>query len=946
MRIRDLGPITVEVDGETTLLGRRPEAALAALLVNTNQRVAVDTLLDAVWGDSGRAGSQSTLESHIWRIRQVLEPDRPRGAPSTVLVNDANGYRLVLASDEAESASFVHLADQARMLLDTDPQRAVRRCDEALALWRGPPYGASADASWAAAAVARLVETRNQLRIRRVDGLLAGGDLNLAVIDSGVLVRELPLREEVWAQRMLALYRSGRPDEALRAFRDARELLLDELGLEPGTELQQLQQRMLSRDAALDRPPATVAPATQAVANLPRRLSALIGRSTELASLVKLVERHPLITVVGAAGCGKTRLAIEVARDTAEQFPDGVWLVDLTAIEQPDIVVDLVASTIGLSPAATGPVASQLREYTRDRRMLLVFDNCEHVAPIIYDLLGDLLGDDSAVHVLATSREPISVPGEITWPLQPLTVPAESEPGSSSALELFLTRVHEADPTAELDEAQLQLAADVCDAVDGLPLALELAAARVRTASLIEIAGQVRADPGGLARVGGRGGRADHRRTIRDVIDGSHRLLGSEEQILHRRLSVLRGPFTRGCAAAVAGFAPLSPADIPTLLDSLAHKSLVSATRATDPDEESTFRQLATVRSHAETELLAAGEVSDAVASRHRWLRAMLDRRPQVGRADDHGWYRSLDHDFGTVRASLQSVLVDRPDPSAGFTLSRISNFWYYRGRMVEALHWLELAVPPPPDTDPLDAAMTELSLAGLHGMRGRFDLARPLFDHALAELGTIPTARRADVIEHLASLALVGALHQDFGLVAVLGERIKAIAAGGSTDFELMAEAVACFATIATTPPERSAERAGDIYQRALAGGVLLAGWICCIVRTSLAVPLRDPADGLVWTDRMTDVQVRLGARLEAMPIEGRAALMVASGDHREGVALFAASQAQSRRAGIGWPTRPTTEDQLDSARQLLGPTDYELAWREGLTMTPTHALGQTRTR
>lgn len=953
MRIHDLGPVEVEIDGRRTQLGARPQAVLAVLLSHANERVSVAALAEAVWADSGRVGSRSTLESHVWRVRQVLEPDRPHRQASRVLLTESGGYRLAVDVDQADSLEFLDLAGQSRDLVDADPRRSLRCCEEALALWRGDPFGASADALWAAAAVSRLVEIREQVQIRRVQALLACGEVDRAVVDSGTLIRDLPLNEDVWAQRMTALYRAGRLDEALQAFRTARDLMLEELGLDPGPTLQNLHARILAQDEDLHHPQSaqpTAQPASSPTAaphpvrpatNLPRRLPPLIGRGAELASLTALIADHGLVTVVGAAGCGKTRLAIEVARHGGETFPDGVFIVDLGSVEQSGLVVELVASVIGLAPAPAGSVEEQLRQHLADQRILLVLDNCEHLAPMLYDLIMEVLDDDSDTHVLATSREPLAVPGEITWPLNPLITPADGDRAGSTALELFLARVREADPTLALDDVSLDLAAEICNDVDGLPLALELAAARVRTASLSEIADQVRTDPGGLRRVGGRG---DHRRTLRQVIEWSHRLLEPEERLVHRRLSVLRGAFTRDCAATVAGFAPLSPGQVPDLLESLVNRSLLLALRAEEPGEESTFRQLATVRAHAALALREADESIATIDSRHDWLRGMLARRPGDGRADEHGWYRELDVDFATVRASLESTLVDDPGPLGCFVLSRVSNFWYHRGRMIEGLKWLQLAVPAPVGSVPTDAAMTELNLAAAEGMRGRFDSSRPLFDHALAELREVPPDRLTDVVELLASAALVGALHRNFQMVAVLGRRLQEMAADGDPAFRLMADAVTCFAEIESTPPQISVERATELYHRGLADGVLLTCWICCIMLAALSVRTSGPEEGLIWNHRMIEVQIRLGARPESMPIEGRALLIMATGQLREGVALFAASEAQSRRAGLGWPAMPATEGQLAMARERLGEEAYRAAWEAGLSLTIEEALDLER--
>ncbi|WP_080793639.1 BTAD domain-containing putative transcriptional regulator [Corynebacterium pacaense] len=939
VRIRDLGPVEIVVDGEAIKLGKRPQAVLAVLLSRLNERVSVEALMEAVWGESAARGSQSTLESHIWRLRQLLEPGRDRTTPPTVLVTEPGGYRLVLAAEQADSLRFVSLAESSLALLRSDPVRALRQSTEALELWRGTPLGDAADAWWSAATVGRLVELHEQVRIRRVAGLLAVGEAEEAVVETGILIRELPLNEEVWAHRMLALYRVGRPDDALAAYRQARAAFLNELGLEPGTELRALHRRLLDRDEGLRGPTRRARQAPHTVV-LPRRHNVLIGREAEVSALTSMLTTDQLVTIVGPAGCGKTSLAIEVARTVAPSFSDGVWFIDLASIDDADLVGELVASTLGISVGGSGDAVEQLRAYTSERQILLLLDNCEHLAESIHSLCGEILSSESSLHVVATSREPLALPGEILWPLSPLSTPEVAGASESSALKLFMARVREADPTLAIGQEERVCAVEICNALDGLPLALELAAARVRTASLDEVRRQVESNPGSLRRLG-RGMREPV--TLHAVIEGSYRLLSEPERLVHRRLSVLRGTITRRCAAEVAGFDPLSPEEVESILESLVNRCMLHVARSTEPGVESTFRQLATVRAHATITLEQSGERDDAVESRHRWLRAMLDRRPRSGHADAGGWYRTFDRDFGSVRESLETLLGDEPDAFAYFVLSRITNFWYYSARMIEAQRWLQTAirVASPGDADPIDLAITTLSLAGNYEMAGRKDLAEPLLRAGMGNLCHVPGDRREDVADFLISTALTGALHNDFAMVADVGIRLRALADEGPADFALMAEAVECFAAMPHTPLQESIEMAIDIHRRAEDAGVLLAVWVCCIIGATLSVPYGDPESGLEWNRRMTTVQLLLGARLEAMPIEGQAYLMAASGRHREAVALFAASQEQSRRAGIGWPSRKYTQEFLDRSRAALGPEEAESAWSEGLVMTTAEALG-----
>lgn len=238
MRIHDLGPLQVEVDGRLVAVPGRRGSALAALLVHVNRRVSVDLLLDAVWADNTTARSASTLETLIWRLRQLLEPRRRRGEPATVILNDSGGYRLLASGKQADSIRFDQLAlDVLDMLSTQQFSRAIHSADEALSLWRAPPFDLLVDRSWAVGPIARLVEVCAQVQERRIGALLGIGRHEQAVVDLELLLSEHPLRERLWAQRMLALHRCGRTDEALRAFHAARALLLDEIGVEPGRQL-------------------------------------------------------------------------------------------------------------------------------------------------------------------------------------------------------------------------------------------------------------------------------------------------------------------------------------------------------------------------------------------------------------------------------------------------------------------------------------------------------------------------------------------------------------------------------------------------------------------------------------------------------------------------------------------------------------------------------------
>ncbi|ODU06306.1 MAG: hypothetical protein ABS81_05110 [Pseudonocardia sp. SCN 72-86] len=500
LRIHDLGPLLVELDNAPQRVpAGRLSGALAILLVHAGKPVGDDALADAMWAD-GSPRTTSTLDSHVFRLRRVLEPGRRAGDPSSTLVREAGGYRLVVATDQVDSLRFARLAvDAADLLAQGAPDRALRRTTEALASWRGRPWGDAADASWASAAVARLDELHEQVRETHIGALLATGATEPALAELEIALAEHPLRERLWAHRMVALRDSGRRADALATYTRARTTLVDELGVEPGPELRAVHASLLADDAPA--PTRALPPARTAAVHLPVARQRLIGRDAELDALTADVTTRPLVTLAGPAGCGKTRLAVEVARRAADAFPDGARFVDLTSAT-PDRVLDTVCSAVELPPPVSGDAVAGLRTLVRDRRMLLVLDNCEHVVDAAAELVEQLLSAGPELAILATSREPLEVVDERVHVLGPLA--------AGPAAELFLERLHDVAGDHPADE--LAVTAEIVAAVDGLPLALELAAGRARAYSLAEIAAQVRADASSLSRIGR--GRASHHAAV------------------------------------------------------------------------------------------------------------------------------------------------------------------------------------------------------------------------------------------------------------------------------------------------------------------------------------------------------------------------------------------------------------------------------------------------
>ncbi|MEV4517887.1 BTAD domain-containing putative transcriptional regulator [Dactylosporangium sp. NPDC049525] len=931
LRLRDLGSLRIDVDGvETTAGGAKPARILSTLLINANRRVSSDGLLQAVWGEQATASAAHTLNSHVWRLRQVMEPHRAPRQPPTYLVNDTGGYRLIVNPDNVDSLRFTQLAEQGDdLLLSGDPARALDRYGRALQLWRGQPFEAVADEEWAAAPIARLTELYAHVNEQRVEALLRIGERDRAIVALEELTARLPYRERLWSQLMLALYQSGRIEEAVGAYRRARELLLDDMGLDPGPELQRLHQRILEQDPTLAPAPAAAParpPSRAPQLHLPVRLSALIGREAELERLTRLVQRYPLVTLVGAAGCGKTRLAIEVARTAATGSPDGVWFVDLAAVEDPDAVVDAVVSTIGIEARPVGGAAAAVRSYVRDRQVLMVLDNCEHVLPAVRRLLEELLTEDAQCRMLATSREPVGIDGEVLWSLAPLTVRAAAD-GPSPAAQLFRSKAESLDPTFELTAATAGDVDAICVAVDGIPLAIELAAGRIRSASPAEIRREVTADLAALARVGHQ--PVEHHQTVDLSIEWSTRLLPEQERTLHTRLSVLPGVFTVEAARAVAGFDPVPPGEVPTLLAQLAHRSLTAVVPADRPGRPTRFRQLATVRAHAARMLATTGDEDLALERRTAWLRELTDRRPGVRTEDTDGWYARVEDNHDTVAAVLHRTLVDEPEPAGTHLTARLAQYWFYWGRMTEGTRFMDAALTAS-DADPADLALTRLAQAYALALRDRADLAAPLIHEALRSAAAVDTDELVNGLVGAAWCAWV----RDSTSLDFIDAEVRA-RAGNDPATTLYADLLDAKTALRADGPAAVGARAAELLHRSLHQGNLQAAWLCAWLGVLCALLVGDPATGRDLLRRIDDYHRRLGGTLTANLVEFEANFAVLAGGLLEAARLFGRARQLAFRAGTPWPISPATEPMLTQLRAALPPGEYEQAWREGEATT-----------
>ena len=952
MRFLDLGVLLVEVGpdaatpgdsgiGPVSAGGRRPAALLSTLLMYLNRRVSVDTLLDAIWGDAVSAGSASTLESHIWRLRRLLEPGRARGQPASVLINDSGGYRLVATPDQVDSARFEQLAlDVVDLLTTGQPGRALRAADEALALWRGVPFDEIADRSWALGTVARLTEVHVQVQERRVDAVLAVGRPDQALSDLESLLADHPLRERFWWQRMLALFRSGRVDEALRGYATVRETLLDELGMDPGPELQELHQRILQQDPTLELAAPTPQPAAirRSEVRLPRSRR-LIGREHDQDELVAQLRRTRLVTITGPAGAGKTGLAIEVARVASDGYPDGTWFVDLSAVEDPEAVAPAIVAVLELATPTTSSARAALVRFARDHQALFVLDNCEQILDTVAELAEQLTEPGSEVAVLTTSREPLRLADEAVWWLDALpvgTTDESADPYAVPAVALFLERDRSAGGRSDRPEDELDVILRICRAVDGNPLAIELAAALTAAYSLDEIADQVQRDPGRLATIGR--GQARHHQTLHAAIERSYRLLPPEEQLLHRRLAVLPAGFSRELAESVAG-PGIDGWSVGGLLARLVHRSLLTVTN----DGRAHFSQLATIRGHAGHALASTGELADAERLRDLWTSSLLRGRPLSGRPEEADFYARVRANLPTIRASLHRQLEVERTTLGQTYVADLLGYWYYHGMEDEARRWSELAVRP---TDPQDAGATprptpatevraRLTLVNVLLHQGLADRARSEFALVGPQLDAAVAEQPRAVAEIMLAAASTFSLTHDLASMRTGLDHARAIEATRlDPDLVVIEEAISCLAETVAGPSAEIAARAERNFEAASAVGNLWAAWASCSSINAAALVARDAATGLVWSRRLISLQDQLGARTVLTHLETYGDFLVLDGRLIEATRVFSATHQAARRGGAGWPHNHLTVELLDHLRRELPTAEFDRAWALGPTL------------
>nr|WP_246220624.1 BTAD domain-containing putative transcriptional regulator [Phytoactinopolyspora mesophila] len=668
--------------------GARLRALVIALALDAGRVVPKATLVDWIWGEHPPSDAANALQRLVSRLRKAL--------PDGSIEGLTGGYRLAIEREAVDALRFERLVGEARGTQGLERARLLR---DALALWRGAAMQdvGLEDSEAFDSAVSRLEGLRLTAMEDRFEAEVSLGRGGEFVPELTDLVAAHPLRERLVAALMRALVAAGRDSEALLLYERTRETLVDTLGVDPSPELSALHVALLRGELGRSE--------DNRKTNVRAELTSFVGRDTDVTAVRELISKHRLTTLIGPGGAGKTRLAAETARSLLGDLPDGVWLVELAASGADSDVAQAALAGLGLRDALLGSSPSTdpvdgIVTAIRDREMLLILDNCEHVIETAARFADRVLGECRRLRILATSREPLGITGEALWQVEPLAVPSEANPheiASSPAVQLLQDRVGAVRKDLGTDEHTLSAMVRICRALDGIPLAIELAAARLRTMTLEQLANRLD-DRFRLLTSGSRTALPRHK-TLRAVVDWSWELLTETEQTVLRRLSVFSGGASVEAAEQICIVAGTEHQDrieqdqVLGLLTSLAEKSLL----VTTGDEVPRYRMLTTIKEYAADRLSEAGEVDEARRAHLKYFTELAETaEPHLRRAEQLEWLATLEADHDNISAALRAVIA-AGDAQAAMRLAAATGwYWWLGGRRTEGLELLIAAANLP----------------------------------------------------------------------------------------------------------------------------------------------------------------------------------------------------------------------------------------------------------
>jgi predicted ATPase/DNA-binding SARP family transcriptional activator len=771
LRIRLLGEFGVDRDGTTVQPRewrlRKARTLVKLLALAPDQRLHREVLLDLLWPGRKPVSAQNNLHQALHVARRVLAG----GGPHTGLLELADDVVVLRARElvEVDVGGFERLAALARAGGDPRP---------AIAAYSGDLLPEDRFEDWAA-------RRRDELREALGDLLVAVAETSADEAEAVAAARRAlaadPVQERAVRALMRRLATAGRQSEALAQYGRLRDELRSRLGTDPDPRTRRLYRELLTGG------PAGRDPVVGGRHNLASALTTFVGREREIADIHRLLAPGGLLTLTGVGGAGKTRLAEESARRLLDSFPDGVWIAELAQVSDPGLVADAVAAALRLDPSAgTDPVRT-LAGRLASRTLLLVLDNCEHLLTACAALAGALRRSCPRVTLLTTSREPLHVPGEVTFRVPSLELPDAARThdpqqlAKLASVRLFLDRARDARPGYALTPANAPAVVEICRRLDGIPLALELAAARLSHLEAAEIADRLSE---ALTLLGHRGAVTRHA-TLRAALEWSHDLLGDDERVLLRRLAVFAGSFTLAAAERVCAGERLPRADILDCLGRLADKSLVQIERG---GQRSRYRLLETIRQLSRERLGAAGEAA-ALESAHcaHFLERAWHHDPERASGIVVERPQLLDADHDDLRAALGWAVRHSPARALLLAVS-LWRYWLARGHFVEGAGWLDriLAIPAPPTRERARGLFALAVLEARRGISGRLT--------ALGDDGVAVTEQAGDPVEVAYARLQRGTLLLGVGPTAAAEQAAAAALGGGCADAPV--DAAACWLT------------------------------------------------------------------------------------------------------------------------------------------------------
>jgi predicted ATPase/DNA-binding SARP family transcriptional activator len=912
---RLLGPLQAIVEGRPVTLGApKQRALLAHLLLRANEAVPVERLIDALWPEEPPESARPAIQVYVSRLRAALG-----GAGR--LESRSRAYVLRAVPDEVDLMRFRKLVAEAHQSLDGDEaDRAAEALRQALALWRGRALADLDGEPGVDQLVLELEEERlAAIELRMEAELAAGRDAEL-VPELEALVSEYPAREELHAHLMLALYRAGRQADALEVYRDARTTLRDELGLDPGGELRELERAILRQDEAL------AAPAAERAARprLPAAMTPLVDRERSLVDLRALVLRPEvrLVTLTGAAGSGKTRLALALAESCEDDFANGSALVEAAPLADPALVIPTIARALAVPESADEPIASTLSAWLATRELLLVLDNLEHLADAGPALVA-LARAAPRLTLLVTSRRVLHLSGEHVFPVPPL---AEDD-----ALELFLQRARALEPAFSVTTESEAEVRDICRRVDGLPLAIELAAAWIPTIPPRALAEHLTKRLTVLTA--GPRDLPARQQTLRETLDWSYDLLREEERRILSRIAVFAGTWTSDAAAAVCD------AELDTL-SALVDHSLV---RRVETDATTRFGLLETIREYGLERLTAEGE-EDAVRTRHAewYVELAVAAEPRLVGEDQTSWFGTLEAEHDNFRAALAHLAETGQRELLLRLTVPLTRFWYVRGYLTEARRWLEQALADSGEVDPNLRRRALIAAAALALLQGDYGVATARSEESVA--AARETGEPLYVANALSNLgAIVLAAGDADRAEALLEEAVPLAREAG--DERIAALAINNLGDVALTRGDY--ERAEPLFEESLA--LLRARSDTANVARALfnlgAVALK--------LGRLDEARARFRESVAhgreagdkedlAWCLEGLAGLAAAAGEGERAALLLGAADALLDEMGAAFkPFERQLHDATEKqARALCGDEIFAEATRRGAGMALSEAL------